>query len=78
MYRYPLAVYEEGLGVSFIYAKGFLLVFSRPGQTLLFTMVFIALFIISILAGVTLFLFLPGAAAMLSICIYRGLQTNNS
>jgi hypothetical protein len=73
MYRYPLAVFGEGLPLSRVYAKSLLLVFSRPGQTFLFVMVFITIFIVSILAGITLFFFLPGAAAMLSVYIYRGL-----
>jgi hypothetical protein len=73
MYRYPLAVYEEGFSFFQVYAKSFLMVFYRPGQTFLFVMIFISAFIVSIFAGITLFLFLPGAAAMLSVCIYRDL-----
>jgi hypothetical protein len=73
MYRYPLAVYNEDLAVSKIYTKSLLLVFSRPGQTFLFAMVFIAVFIISILGGLTIFLLFPGVSAVLSVYIYRDL-----
>jgi hypothetical protein len=73
MYRYPLAVYDESLQVSHVYVQSLLLVFSRPGQTFLFAMAFIAIFIVSVATGLALFLFLPGASAMLSVCIYRDL-----
>jgi hypothetical protein len=73
MYRYPLAVYNEDLAASQVYGKSFLLIFSRPGQTLLFALVYLSLFIVSVVAGLTLFLLFPGAAALLSVCIYRDL-----
>jgi hypothetical protein len=71
MYRYPLAVFNEALSFTELYARGFLLVFSKPGYTFLFAMVFLSVVLISALTGVGLFVFLPGASAILSVVIYK-------
>jgi hypothetical protein len=71
MYRYPLAVFNEDLPFTGLYARGFLLVFSRPGYTFLFSMVFLSVFLISAFTGIGLFVFLPGASAILSVVIYK-------
>jgi hypothetical protein len=77
MYRYPLAVYDKGLILPQLYLKGFMQVFAQPGQTILFAMTFISIGIVSVLAGLTLFLFLPGAAAILNVYIYRNLEIHS-
>jgi hypothetical protein len=71
MYRYPLAVFNEELSFAELYIKGFLLVFSKPGYTFLFSMVYLSVFIISAFTGAGLFLFLPGSLAILSAVIYK-------
>ncbi|MDR0640855.1 MAG: hypothetical protein LBG07_00175 [Treponema sp.] len=71
MYRYPLAVFNEDLSFAGLYVKGFFLVFSKPGYTFLFSMAFLSVFLVSVFTGLGLFVFLPGASAMLSVTIYR-------
>jgi hypothetical protein len=71
MCRYPLAVFNEGLSFGELYLKGVLLVFSKPGQAFLFSMVYLSAFLVSVFTGAGLFLFLPGALALLSVLIYK-------
>jgi hypothetical protein len=71
MYRYPLAVFNGAFSFTELYIKGFFLVFSKPGYTLLFFMAFLSIFLVSVLTGIGLFIFLPGASAMLSVIVYR-------
>jgi hypothetical protein len=71
MYRYPLAVFNENLSFAELYIKGFFLVFSKPGYTFLFSMAFFSVFLVSAFTGIGLFVFLPGASAMLSVVIYK-------
>jgi hypothetical protein len=71
MYRYPLAAFNEEMSFAELYIKAFLLIFSKPGYTFLFSMVYLSVFIISAFTGVGLFLFLPGSLAMLSVAMYK-------
>jgi hypothetical protein len=71
MYRYPLAVFNGALSFAELYIKGFFLLFSKPGYTFLFCMVFLSVFLVSAFTGIGLFVFLPGASALLSVVIYK-------
>jgi hypothetical protein len=76
MYRYPLAVFNEALSFTELYIKGFFLVFSKPGYTFLFSMAFLSVFLVSVFTGIGLFIFLPGASAMLSVIVYKDRTEN--
>jgi hypothetical protein len=71
MYRYPLAVFNEELAFAELYVKGFFLVFSKPGRAFLFSMTFISVLLVSVFTGIGLFVFLPGASALLSTAVYK-------
>jgi hypothetical protein len=70
MYRYPLAVYNESLSFREITLRGLLMTLSRPGQTVLFILVFISALLLTAFTGLALFLFAPGMTAFLCIGIY--------
>jgi uncharacterized membrane protein YesL len=71
MYRYTLAVYNEDLPLREILVRGLLMTFSRPGQTVLFILVFLSVLLITGLTGLALFLFAPGIIAFLYVEVYQ-------
>lgn len=71
MYRYPILVCNENIGVIDIFLTGLLLTIKNLLICILFTLVLITVIIVSVLTGVGIFLILPGAVSLLFIYIYK-------
>lgn len=71
LYRYPLLVEQPSLQFIRLYSDSILLCFANLKLTLLISMAIITIIALSVLIGITLFLFLPGALALLVTIMYQ-------